>query len=390
MTLKENNDTTAGTLAGDTLTEALNAWDPSSVNDDYFKDATKSTEYLGWNPPSGSGVTPTLSPKYTVTLDVNGGKALTANTLSVVYGNPYGDLPVPTRAGYSFIGWFTEKSGGSKVAAADIAALSADQTLYAHWAVISNTSYTLSFVTNGGSNIADITAAAESILVLSAYAPTRDGYNFGGWYSDAALTSPIARLKLAYNTTVYAKWVAVITEPFIDVQSDDYFYDAVIWAVDKGITDGMAPDVFGSGEVCTRAQAMMFLWRAMGSPEPTSTANPFTDVSAGDWYCKAILWAVENHITAGTSATEFSPDQTVTRVEFVTFLWRAVGSRISSGTASPFTDLSDTGAYYFLPVMWAVENSVTSGTTPTTFGVPDDCERAEVVSFLYAYFAKSI
>lgn len=168
---------------------------------------------------------------------------------------------------------------------------------------------------------------------------------------------------------------------FNDVKPGDYFYDAVNWAVEKGITTGTSATTFSPNASCTRAQIVTFLWRASGSPEPKTASNPFTDVAANAYYCKAVLWAVENGITTGTSATTFSPDAPCTRAQGVTFLWRANGSKAASAAAS-FTDVAS-DAYYAPAVAWAAEQNVTSGVGNGLFSSDTTCTRAQIVSMLY-------
>ena len=172
---------------------------------------------------------------------------------------------------------------------------------------------------------------------------------------------------------------------FYDVPNGAYFYEAVKWAVDKGITNGLSDTMFGPYESCTRAQIVTFLWRAAGSPEP-KTASSFTDVPANAYYAKAVAWAVENGITNGMTATMFAPDATCTRGQSVTFLYRALKGT-ASGSAN-FTDVKS-DAFYADAINWAVANNVTNGTSNTTFSPNADCTRAEIVTFLYrAYQGK--
>lgn len=171
---------------------------------------------------------------------------------------------------------------------------------------------------------------------------------------------------------------------FTDVASGAYYADAVRWAVAKGVTSGTSATTFGPNAVCTRAQAVTFLWRAAGSPEPVSTANPFADVDSGAYYFKAVLWALEKGITGGTSATAFNPNGAVTRAQIVTFQYRAAGSPAVT-TANSFGDVPS-GAYYANAILWAVEKAVTNGTTATTFSPNTNCTRGQIVTFLYRQF----
>lgn len=187
------------------------------------------------------------------------------------------------------------------------------------------------------------------------------------------------------KVTVKATFAKVSEQPesgiaFTDVASSAYYYDAVKWAVEQGITSGITATTFGPDASCTRAQMVSFLWRANGSPKAAG-ANPFTDVSADAYYYDAVLWAVEKGITSGTSATTFSPNATVTRGQTVSFLHRANGSPAVSGS-SPFTDVA-ADAYYAAAVQWAVAENITAGTSATTFSPDAACTRGQIVSFLY-------
>lgn len=183
------------------------------------------------------------------------------------------------------------------------------------------------------------------------------------------------------NVSVEPVFAPIKAQPeFKDVASDSYYYEAVQWAVENGITEGTSADTFSPGASCTRAQMVTFLWRAAGSPAPKSAANPFKDISANDYYYEAVLWAVENGITSGTGADTFSPGATVTRGQTVTFLHRAAGSPLAGSSA--FSDVSDS-AYYAKAVAWAAENGITSGTGNSKFTPNAACTRGQIVTLLY-------
>ena len=173
---------------------------------------------------------------------------------------------------------------------------------------------------------------------------------------------------------------------FTDVKAGAYYEDAVKWAVDKAVTSGKTVTTFAPNESCTRAQAVTFLWRAAGSPEPTASEMTFTDVKADSYYYKAVLWAVENKITSGMSDTLFAPDATCSRSQIVTFLYRMQNSP-ESKAENPFTDVK-ADAYYANAVLWAVENGVTTGASATTFDPAGDCTRGQIVTFLYRCLSK--
>ncbi len=171
--------------------------------------------------------------------------------------------------------------------------------------------------------------------------------------------------------------------PFTDVKESDYFYDAVLWAYENGITTGTTATTFSPLQNCTRAQVVTFLWRAANCPEPTSAACPFTDVEAGSYYEKAVLWAVEKGITKGMTETTFAPNAIVTREQFVTFLWRYAGQP-TYVAGETFTDVV-AGAWYADAVNWAAAEGVTLGLGNGTFGVGQPCNRAQTVTFLYRF-----
>ena len=193
-------------------------------------------------------------------------------------------------------------------------------------------------------------------------------------------TMPASKVEI--NATFAKK---IETSPFSDVSTSAYYYEAVKWAQEKGITGGIGNGLFGPNQPCTRAQIVTFLWRAAGSPEPKSMSS-FSDVSADSYYAKAVAWAVENGITTGTGDGKFSPDATCTRAQSVTFLFRAIGKLVDS--KAEFSDVL-TDSYYANAVAWAVENGVTNGIGDGLFGPDNSCTRAQIVTFLFrAYQGK--
>ena len=185
---------------------------------------------------------------------------------------------------------------------------------------------------------------------------------------------------------VIFKEEAVWQNPFEDVFATDYYYDAVLWAVKEGITNGTSAATFSPNAPCTRAQMVTFLWRAAGSPEPATMVYPFTDVDTDSYYGKAVLWAVENGITNGTSDTTFSPDTECSRAQMATFLCRMAGG-MAKNDINTFTDVK-AHAYYAEAVQWAVENGITNGTGDNKFSPDATCTRGQMVTFLYRYFEK--
>ena len=241
---------------------------------------------------------------------------------------------------------------------------------------------------NGTITVSPATASKGTNVTITA--KPADGYELGSLTATDANGSTLALTDLGngkYSFTmpdgkveVNGTFVKKSAQTFVDVPENAYYAPAVNWAVEKGVTEGTSATTFSPDAACTRAQIVTFLYRAAGSPAVKSTVNPFTDVTASDYYYNAVLWAVENGITTGTSETTFSPNESCTRAQCVTFLYRAVGSAATAKAS--FTDVS-ADAYYAPAVAWAVEKGVTEGTSATTFSPDAACTRAQIVTFLY-------
>ncbi len=175
-----------------------------------------------------------------------------------------------------------------------------------------------------------------------------------------------------------------LKNPFVDVKKTDYFYDAVLWAYNNGVTTGTDATHFGPAATCTRGQIVTFLWRALGEPAPTITKNPFVDVKVSDYYYKAVLWAYENGVTTGTDSTHFAPGAYCKREHAVAFLYRAAGKPEYTNKTNPFSDVTSS-AYYYDAVLWAVEKNITKGMDATHFGPSSACQRSQIVTFLYRF-----
>ena len=228
--------------------------------------------------------------------------------------------------------------------------------------------------TTGGSTTGGSTTGGSTTGGSTTGGSTTGGSSTGGSGSTGGVAKD--------NVTVTP---ATPTVSFTDVPASAYYYDAVKWAAKKGITSGIGSGLFGPDQPCTRAQIVTFLWRAAGSPEPKSMSS-FSDVSADSYYAKAVAWAVENGITTGTGDGKFSPDATCTRAQSVTFLFRAIGKLVDS--KAEFSDVL-TDSYYANAVAWAVENGVTNGIGDGLFGPDNSCTRAQIVTFLFrAYQGK--
>ncbi len=213
----------------------------------------------------------------------------------------------------------------------------------------------------------------------------KDGYEFLGWAKVGGTVIDPKTIQITAATTFVAQYKKLEEEKpavsFTDVQTGTYYADPVQWAVNKGITTGTSATTFSPDATCTRAQAVTFLWRAAGSPAPKNSTMAFTDVANGSYYYNAVLWAVENGITNGTSATTFSPDNFCTRAQIVTFLWRSQKAP-AVNAENPFSDVA-ASQYYTDAVLWAVGNGITNGTSATTFSPDANCTRAQIVTFLY-------
>ena len=228
------------------------------------------------------------------------------------------------------------------------------------------TTVTITVKPNDGYELSKLTVTDQSGNRLSLNDQGNDKYTFTMPSGKVNVDAAFSKIETTMN--------------FWDVKQGDYYYDAVKWAVEKRITEGTGANFFSPNASCTRAQMVTFLWRAAGSPAPKSTVNPFTDVSASDYFYNAVLWAVENGITTGASADRFAPGATVSRAQTVTFLYRANGSPAASGAS--FSDVA-ADDYYANAVAWAVQNGITTGTGNGKFSPNADCTRGQIVTLLY-------
>ena len=339
----------------------------------------------------GGTVTDLTSPStnnFTVTLKFENGEV--DQTLTVAENGTV-ILPTPTRSGYAFQGWTdgtTTYQGGNEYSVTKEATLTA---VWSYTGSSSSNSYPVSAprVDNGSVSVTPSSASKGTTVTVTV--KPNDGYEL-----DKLTVTDQSGNRLSLNDQGNGKYTFTMPSgkvnvgaafskietaiSFRDVKLGDYYYDAVKWAVENGITEGTSAETFSPGASCTRAQMVTFLWRAAGSPAPKSAANPFKDVNKNDYYYSAVLWAVENGITSGTSADTFSPTATVTRGQTVTFLYRAAGSPAVSGGS--FSDVA-TDAYYANAVAWASQNNITSGTGNGKFSPGADCTRGQIVTLLY-------
>ncbi len=338
-------------------------------------------------------VTPPAPTEYTITYDLAGGTAegnpdtYTIETVDFTLKNP-------TKSGYTFTGWSGTGLDGENNMTVTIPTGSTGNRAYtAHWRYNgsghSYSYYTIKATAGAGGSISpsgnvSVREGRDQTFTITpdkGYAVANvkiDGKSIGAvksyTFENVSRTHTIEVIFMKANGNPQ-------TGVFVDVATGSYYEDAVDWAVENGITKGTDDTHFSPDGICTRAQAVTFLWRAAGSPEPETRAMPFNDVPVGSYYYDAVLWAVENGITKGTSDTTFSPNMTCTRAQIVAFLWRSEKSP-AAGTANPFADVKST-AYYADAVLWAVKENITKGTTSTTFSPNADCTRAQIVTFLW-------
>ena len=331
---------------------------------------------------------------YTITYDLDRGTADDNPTGYTVETETF-TLKNPTRPGYIFSGWSgTGLTGENNLTVTIEKGSTGNRSYTAHWRYNGGggsgySYYTIKATAGTGGSIShsgnvSVREGRDQTFTITpdkGYAVANvkiDGKSIGAvksyTFENVRRTHTIEVIFMKANGNPQ-------TGVFVDVTTGSYYEDAVDWAVENGITKGTDDTHFSPDGICTRAQAVTFLWRTAGSPKPETRAMPFTDVPVGSYYYDAVLWAVENGITKGTSDTTFSPNMTCSRAQIVAFLWRSEKSP-ASGTANPFADVKST-AYYAGAVLWAVREDITKGTTNTTFSPDADCTRAQIVTFLW-------
>ena len=339
--------------------------------------------------------------EFTITFNGNGGTPSVGSMRTT--NQKLTSLPTATHSGrYSFDGWYTAASGGTKITTATV--FYENTAVYAHWTYIGGggssgggggyTYHTIRaiFGLNGSISPSGWTSVRHGWDQTFTITPDK-GYAVAKVLVDGKSVGSVKSYTFKNVTKDHTIEVVFMkangnpqTGVFVDVAEGSYYEEAVDWAVKNGITTGTGNNYFTPDGICTRAQAVTFLWRVAGSPTPKTEAMPFEDVLDGSYYYEAVLWAVENGITVGTSATTFSPELTCSRAHIVTFLWRAANSP-SAKTANPFTDVA-ADAYYIDAVLWAVKHKITVGTTLSTFSPDEGCTRAQIVTFLYRAHSK--
>lgn len=331
--------------------------------------------------------------QYTITYDLAGG-TVEGNPNTYTIETVAFTLKNPTKSGYTFTGWSgTGLDGENNMTVTIPTGSTGNRTYKAHWRYNgsghSYSYYTIKATAGAGGSISPSGNVSVREGRDRTFTITPDkGYAISNVKIDGKSIGAVK--SYTFENVRRTHTIEVIftkangnpqTGVFVDVATGSYYEDAVDWAVENGITKGTDDTHFSPDGICTRAQAVTFLWRAAGSPKPEPCAMPFTDVPVGSYYYDAVLWAVENGITKGTSDTTFSPNMTCTRAQIVAFLWRSEKSP-AAGTANPFADVKS-DAYYADAVLWAVKENITKGTTSTTFSPNVDCTRAQIVTFLW-------
>ena len=339
----------------------------------------------------------TVEATYRLTVVLDGGDGKDGSG-SYVAGTQVA-LDAGSRPHYRFAGWTTSDGGTFTDASASATTFtmpSKDVIVKANWTYCGSSgthSYTIKATAgeNGMISPSDTVKVRKGSHQTFTITP-HNGYTVSdvkvdGQSIGAVTTYTFENVKKSHTIEAFFEKAADHSQGdrFEDVVSGSYYEEAVKWAVQNGITSGTDANHFSPDAVCTRAQAVVFLWRISGSPKANGDTMPFSDVPADSYYYDAVLWGVENGLVKGTGATQFSPQMHCSRAQIVTFLWRVTDAP-QAGSHNPFTDVKD-DAYYYDAVLWAVKDGVTKGTTDTTFSPKADCTRAQIVVFLWRIFA---
>ena len=344
---------------------------------------------------------PPAPTEFIVTFDGNGG---TPSVVSMTTTNQkLTSLPSASRSGsYSFDGWYTDKSGGTKITTDTV--FSANTTVYAHWTYIGGgggynppvTYYTLRFETGGGSDIPSVREAYNAYIDLSQYVPTWRGHTFIGWYSERSLTNKVSGVYLTKDMTVYAGWRVdenpnTGANPFTDVSEKDWFYSDVMFVYENGLMLGTSKALFSPHGTATRGMMATILWRMEGSPAPKGK-NSFTDVEAGKWYADAITWTAENGIFAGYGKDKFGPDDPITREQLAAIFYRYADYKgydlTVKGNLDKFKDADKITDYAKTAMQWAVGSGLMKGKSGNLLDPQGTATRAEIAAMLHRFIEK--
>ena len=339
--------------------------------------------------------------EHIVTFDGNGGTSSVGSMTTT--NQKLTSLPSASRSGsYSFDGWYTEKSGGTKITTATI--FSANTTVYAHWTYIGGgggynppvTYYTLRFETGGGSDIPSVQGTYNTYIDLTKYVPTWRGHTFIGWYSERSLMNKVSGVYLTKDMTVYAGWrvdenPGTGANPFTDVSEKDWFYGDVMFVYENGLMLGTSKTLFSPYGTATRGMMATILWRMEGSPAPKGK-NSFTDVEAGKWYADAITWTAENGIFAGYGKDKFGPDDPITREQLAAIFYRYADYKgydlTVKGNLDKFKDADKITDYAKTAMQWAVGSSLVKGKSGNLLDPQGTATRAEIAAMLHRFIEK--
>ena len=340
---------------------------------------------------------PPAPTEFTVIFDGNDG---TPSVGSMTTANQkLSSLPSASRSKHSFDGWYTEKSGGTKITTDTV--FSANTTVYAHWTYTGGynppvTYCTLRFETGGGRDITSVRRTYNACIDLTKYVPTWRGYTFIGWYSDRSLTNKVSEVYLTRDLTVYAGWrvdenPSTGENPFTDVSEKDWFFDDVLFVYDYGLMVGTGKTLFSPHETVTRGMMATILWRMEGSPIPKGK-NRFTDVEAGKWYADAITWTAENGIFADYDKDRFKPDDPITREQLAAIFYRYADYKdydmTFKGDLDKFKDADEITDYAKTAMQWAVGSDLVKGKSGALLDPQGKATRAEIAAMLHRFIEK--
>ena len=340
--------------------------------------------------------------EFTITFDGNGG-TLSVGSMTTT-NQKLASLPSASRSGsYSFDGWYTKKSGGTKITTDTV--FSANTTVYAHWTYTGGggggynppvTYYTLRFETGGGSDIPSVRETYNAYIDLTQYVPTWRGHTFIGWYSERGLINKVSGVYLTKDMTVYAGWRVdenpnTGANPFTDVSEKDWFYGDVMFVYENGLMLGTSKTLFSPHGTATRGMMATILWRMEGSPVPKGK-NSFTDVEAGKWYADAITWTAENSIFAGYGKDKFGPDNPITREQLAAIFYRYADYKgydlTVKGNLDKFKDADKITDYAKTAMQWAVGSGLVKGKSGNLLDPQGTATRAEIAAMLHRFIEK--
>ena len=345
---------------------------------------------------------PPAPTEFIVTFDGNGGTPSVGSMTTT--DRKLTSLPSASRSGsYSFYGWYTEKSGGTKITTDTV--FHANATVYAHWTYTGGgggdynppvTYYTLRFETGGGNDIPSVQGTYNTYIDLTKYVPTWRGHAFIGWYSERSLTNKVSGVCLTKDMTVYAGWhmdenPGTGVNPFTDISEKDWFYGDVMFVYENGLMLGTSKTLFSPHGTATRGMMATILWRMEGSPAPKGK-NSFTDVEAGKWYADAITWTAENGIFAGYGKDKFGPDDPITREQLAAIFYRYADYKgydlTVKGNLDKFKDADKITDYAKTAMQWAVGSGLVKGKSGNLLDPQGTATRAEIAAMLHRFIEK--